>query len=152
SLNHHGTWLDRFYFNKHGYGGDPNQVSWLRMSKNTWYDFNASLRKDQNDWDYSLLANPLNPATPPIPNAPPAWNPIVNAPFNEGNTPIIGTPPHLFSTRRKMGDYNLLVLPQGKVRFRAGYTNNNIYGPGFSTMHQGTEQYLFESYSTTVHA
>lgn len=146
SLNHHGTWFDRFYFSNFGYGGDPDQVSSLRMSKNTWYNFSALLRKDQDFWNYLLLANPLNPSTPLIPNAPPGWNPIINAPENVLNTAVIGTTPHIFATRRRLGDYNLLVLPQGKVRFRAGYSGNNFYGPGFNTIHQGTEQYLFENY------
>ena len=150
SLDHHDTWFDRFYFSTFGYGGDPNQVSWLRMSKNNWYNFNALFRKDQNAWDYLLLANPLSPSTPPIANAPAGFNPIVNAPVNVLNSAVIGTSPHPFSTRRKLGDYNLLVLPQSKVRFRVGYSNNNVYGPGFSSIHQGTEQYLLANYSTIV--
>ena len=150
SLDHHDTWFDRFYFSNFGYGGDPNQVSWLRVSKNNWYNFNALFRKDQNAWDYLLLANPLNPSTPPIANAPAGFNPIVNAPVNVLNSAVIGTSPHPFSTRRKLGDYNLLVLPQSKVRFRVGYSNNNVNGPGFSSIHQGTEQYLLANYSTIV--
>ena len=150
SLDHHDTWFDRFYFSNFGYGGDPNQVSWLRVSKNNWYNFNALFRKDQNAWDYLLLANPLNPSTPPIANAPAGFNPIVNAPVNVLNSAVIGTSPHPFSTRRKLGDYNLLVLPQSKVRFRLGYSNNNVNGPGFSSIHQGTEQYLLANYSTIV--
>jgi len=150
SLDHHDTWFDRFYFSNFGYGGDPNEVSLLRMSKNNWYNFNALFRKDQNAWDYLLLANPLNPSTPPIANAPAGFNPIVNAPVNVVNSAVIGTSPHPFSTRRKLGDYNLLVLPQSKVRFRVGYSNNNVNGPGFSSIHQGTEQYLLANYSTIV--
>ena len=150
SLDHHGTWFDRFYFMNSGYGGDPNEVSWLRMSKNNWYNFSALFRKDENDWDYSLLANPLNPTTPPIANAPAGWNPMVTPPAGVLNTAVIGTSPHAMYTRRKLGDYNLLVLPQGKVRFRLGYSNNNVYGPGFSSIHQGTEQFLLMNYSTIV--
>ena len=63
SINHHGTLFDNLYFNNYGYGGDPNDVSRLRMGKNRWYNFNAMFRKDQNAWDYSLQANPLNPTT-----------------------------------------------------------------------------------------
>jgi hypothetical protein len=150
SLDHHGTWFDRFYFSNFGYGGDPNEVSLLRMSKNNWYNFNALFRKDQNAWDYLLLANPLNPSTPPIANAPAGFNPIVNAPVNVLNSAVIGTSPHPYSTRRKLGDYSLLLLPQSKVRFRLGYSNNNVNGPGFSSIHQGTEQYLLANYSTIV--
>jgi hypothetical protein len=150
SLDHHGTWFDRFYFSNFGYGGDPNEVSLLRMSKNNWYNFNALFRKDQNAWDYLLLANPLNPSTPPIANARAGFNPIVSAPVNVLNSAVIGTSPHPYSTRRKLGDYTLLLLPQSKVRFRVGYSNNNVNGPGFSSIHQGTEQYLLANYSTIV--
>jgi hypothetical protein len=45
------------------------------------------------------------------------------------------------STRRKLGDYSLLLLPDSKIRFRAGYSRNIVEGPGFTTIHQGTEQY-----------
>src|SRR6266852_4972787 len=60
SLNHHGTLFDRLYFSNFGYGGDPIDVSRLRISKNSWYNFDALFRKDENFWDYSLQANPLN--------------------------------------------------------------------------------------------
>ncbi len=105
SLNHQGSLFDRFYFTNFGYGGDPNDVSRLRIAKNKWYNFDALFRKDQNFWNYSLLANPLNPSTA-----------FTNAPA--GFTPIISQSPHLMNTRRKLGDYSLLLLPQSRVRFR----------------------------------
>src|SRR3984893_18330961 len=37
SLNHHDALFDRLYFSNFGYGGDPNDVSRLRVSKNKWY-------------------------------------------------------------------------------------------------------------------
>ena len=61
SLNHQGLIFDRLYLSNFGYGGDPNNVSRLRIGKNKWYDFDAMFRRDENVWDYSLLANPLNP-------------------------------------------------------------------------------------------
>jgi len=140
SLNHHGGFLDRLYFNNFGYGGDPNNVSRLGISKNKWYSFDALFRRDENFWDYSLLANPLNPVTPPFANAP------------AGFTPVITTSPHLMNTRRKLGDYNLLLLPQSRVRFRVGYSRNINEGPSFTTIHQGTEQFLFQDWKTTVNA
>ena len=69
SLDNRGTFFDRFYFSNFGYGGDPNVVTVLRVSKNKWYAFNAMFRHDENLWDYSLLANPFNPAAP-VANAP----------------------------------------------------------------------------------
>ncbi len=146
SLDQHATFFDRLYFSNFGYGGDPNDVSLLRISKNKWYAFSAMFRKDQNYWDYSLLANPLNPPTPPA-NAPANFNPIVNAPANVAGTSIIGTSPQSFYTRRNMQNYGLTVLPDAKIRFRLGYDQNAVYGPGYGTIHQGTEQYLLENYS-----
>jgi len=139
SLDHHGLLFDRLYLSNFGYGGDPNNVSRLRVGKNKWYDFSALFRRDENVWDYSLLANPLNPAST-FTNAPAGFN------------PIIGTSPHLFNTRRRMGDYDLTLLPDSKVRFRLGYSRNVNEGPSFSTLHQGTEALLLQNYRNTVNA
>ncbi len=146
SLNQHASLFDRLFFSNFGYGGDPNDVSQLRISKNKWYSFNGMFRKDQNYWDYSLLANPLNPSTP-IPNAPANFNPILAAPPNVLGTSVIGTSPHSFYTRRNMQNYGLTILPDSKIRLRLGYDQNTVYGPAFSTIHQGTEQYLMENYA-----
>lgn len=140
SLNHHGSLFDRLYFSNFGYGGDPNDVSRLRVSKNKWYNFDALFRKEQNFWDYPLQANPINPTTPAFANAP------------AGFTPIISTSPHLFNTRRKLGDYSLLVLPESRVRFRLGYSRNITEGPAFTSFHEGTEALLLQNVKTTVNA
>ena len=149
SLDNHGTFFDRFFFTNSGYEGDPNVVSVLRVSKNKWYSFNGMFRRDENLWDYSLLANPFNPATP-VANAPLNFNPVVNAPANVVGTPVIAMSPHYFDTRRNMQNYNVIFLPQSKIRFRAGYDLNTNNGPAFTTIHQGTEQFLFENISTTL--
>jgi hypothetical protein len=146
SLNHHGTLFDHFYFSNFGYGGDPNNVSQLRINKNKWYAFSGMFRKDQNRWDYSLLANPLNAPTL-MPNAPANFNPLVNAPSNVVGTAVIGTSPSAFYTNRNMQDYGLTFLPDSKIRFRFGFDQNTMYGPGFSTTHEGTDQYLTQDYS-----
>jgi hypothetical protein len=143
SLNHHATLFDRLYFSNFGYGGDPYDVSRLRVSKNKWYNFDALFRKDQNFWDYSLQANPLNPTTP-FANGPAGYGPPACT------SCVLAASPHLFNTRRKLGDYSFLVLPESKVRLRLGYSRNIVEGPVFSTIHQGTEQALFEDYKTTV--
>jgi hypothetical protein len=136
SLDHHDTLFDRFYFSNFGYGGDPNMASRLHFSKNKWYNFDAIFRKDQNFWDYSLQANPLNPTTP-----------FANGPAGYGGVTCtscaLTESPHLIDTRRKLGDYNLLLLPQSKVRFRVGHSRNSVDGPVLSSIHQGTEQALF---------
>ena len=146
SLDHHGTFFDEFYLSNFGYGGDPNDVSQIRISKNKWYSFNGMFRQDQNHWNYSLLANPLNPTTP-VPNAPANFNPIINAPSNVLGTSLIGTSPHAFDTRRNMQNYNLTILPDSKIRFRLGYDQNAVYGPGDATIHEGAEQYLLQNNS-----
>ena len=143
SLDHHATVFDRLYFSNFGYGGDPNMVSRLRVSKNKWYGLDALFRKDENFWDYSLQASPLNPTTP-----------FTNGPVGYGapacTACVIDVSPHQFNTRRKLGDYSLLVLPDSKIRFRAVYARNIVEGPGFSSIHEGTEQILLENYKTTV--
>ncbi|HEY6386352.1 MAG TPA: hypothetical protein VIX91_11785 [Candidatus Acidoferrum sp.] len=143
SLDHHGTLFDHFSASNFGYGGDPNVVSRLRVSKNTWYKFDALFRKDENTWDYSLLANPLNPTTP-----------FANGPAGYGGTVcttcIIALSPHNLDTRRKMGNYNLIIRPESSVRFRMGYSSNINEGPAFTTIHQGTEQFLLADVKTTV--
>ena len=145
SLDHHATVFDRLYFNNFGYGGDPNTVSRLRVSKNKSYGFDALFRKDQNFWDYSLQANPLNPTIPftngPVGYGPPACTACA-----------VGVSPHLFNTLRKLGDYSLLVLPDSKIRLRTGYSRNIVEGPGYSSIHEGTEQILLDNYRTTVNA
>jgi len=145
SLNHQGTLFDHFSFSNFGYGGDPNEVSRLHVAKNTWYKFDALFRKDQNTWDYSLQANPLNPTTP-----------FANGPAGYGGTVctacVLNYSPHEMNTRRNMGNYNLVIHPEAKVRFRMGYSNNNVEGPALTTIHQGTEQLLLENVKTTVNA
>ncbi|HEY1467719.1 MAG TPA: hypothetical protein VGF61_01655 [Candidatus Acidoferrum sp.] len=149
SLDHRGTLFDRFYFSNFGYGGDPNVVSTLRISKNKWYAFDAMFRHDENLWDYSILANPFNPA-PTQPNAPPGFNPIVNAPSTVLNTQVIAMSPHYFNTRRNMQNYGLLLLPDSKIRFRVGYNYNTNRGPAYDVIHEGTDQFLFQHLSATL--
>jgi opacity protein-like surface antigen len=145
SLNHHGTWYDHFSFSNFGYGGDPNVVSRLRATKNAWYKFDALFRKDENLWDYSLQANPINPTAP-----------FANGPAGYGGTIctacVLNFYPHNMNTRRKLGDYNLIIRPESSVRLRLGYSRNTVEGPAFSTIHQGTEQFLFADVKTTVNA
>jgi len=149
SLDNRGTFFDRFYFSNFGYGGDPNVVTVLRVSKNKWYAFNAMFRHDENLWDYSLLANPFNPA-PPVANAPPNFNPVVNAPASVAGTQVIAMSPHYFNTRRNMQNYGVTFLPQSKIRFRVGYDLNTVDGPAYSSIHQGTEQFLLQNLSATL--
>ena len=58
SLDHNGLLFDNLSFTNFGYGGDPNDVTRLRIEKNKWYDFRLLFRRDKNFWDYNLYANP----------------------------------------------------------------------------------------------
>jgi len=124
SLNHEGALFDNLFLSSFGWGGDPENASRLRISKNKWYNFSMIFRRDRNTWDYNLLANPLNPA-----------NPFIQ----------VNNSPHEFETVRRMYDYNLILFPQSAVRFRLGYTRNNMEGPAFSTIHEGTDTLLLQN-------
>jgi hypothetical protein len=147
SLNHRGTLFDRLSFSNSGYGGDPNVVSVLRVSKNKWYAFDGLFRHDENFWNYSLLANPFNPAPPPA-NAPLNFNPVVNATSNVLNTQVIGMSPHYYNTRRNMQNYGVTLLPDAKIRFRVGYNHSTNVGPAYTPVHEGTDLFLFQNLSS----
>src|SRR5215469_3926453 len=63
SQNHDGLLFDNLFISSFGWGGDPNNGLQARVNEDKWYDFRASFRRDQTDFDYNLLANPLNPPT-----------------------------------------------------------------------------------------
>ena len=149
SLDRHDTFFDRLYFSNSGYGGDPNVVSMLRISKNKWYAFDGLFRHDENFWDYSSMANPFNPA-PAQANAPAGFNPVVNAPSNVLNTQIIAMSPHYYDTRRNMQNYGLILLPDAKIRLRLGYNHNTNVGPSYTTIHQGSEEFLLQQLSSGI--
>lgn len=136
SLDHSGAFFDNFFLHSFGYGGDPNNVTRLRIYKNKWYNFNSTFRRDYNYWDYNLLANPLNPATP-----------VANAPA--GFSPIVLRSPHLTQLVRRMSDYNLTLFPQSRFRARLAYGRNTVEGPSFTTFHEGTDVLIFQPTKTT---
>jgi hypothetical protein len=133
SLDHNGLLFDTLDFTNFGYGGDPNDVTRLRVDKNKWYNFSLLFRRDKNFWDYNLLANPLNPSTS-VPSVP------------------INSSPHALDLVRRMQDYNLTLLPQSRVRFRLGYSRNRNEGPGFFTTDGGTIAAFSQQYSYTTNA
>ncbi len=133
SIDHRGIFFDNLTFSNFGYGGDPNDVSRLRIEKNKWYDFRALYRRDKDFWNYSLLANPLNPSS---------FNPA---------TPIASSP-HALDLSRRMQDNDLTLLPQSRLRFRLGYSYNVDSGPAFSTVEGGTEPLLSQSVRYTTNA
>ena len=133
SLDHNGFLFDNLNFSNFGYGGDPNDVTRLRIDKNRWYDLRGLFRRDKNFWDYNLLANPLNPST---------------------STPSVGiaTSPHSLDLVRRMQDYNLTLLPQSRVKLRLGFSHDRDQGPGFFTTDGGTIPQFNETYSYTTNS
>jgi hypothetical protein len=139
SVDHQGLLFDDLYLNSFGWGGDPNNALRLRADRNKWYNLQSSFRRDQYFSDYDLWANPLNPSPPPAPG---------------GSTPSIPvlTSPHLFDTTRRMTDVDLTLLPQSSVSFRLGYSHNNMTGPSYSSIHEGTEASLLQGWNTTMNS
>ena len=133
SINHEGIFFDNLSFSNFGYGGDPNDVSRLRIDKNKWYAFRALYRRDKEIWNYNLLANPLNPAS---------FNPAV---------PVVNSP-HSLNLSRRMQDYDLTVLPKSRVSFRLGYSRNIDSGPAATTLEGGTDTILAQSVRYTTNA
>ena len=141
SLAHQGFLFDNLFVNSFGWGGDPNNAMRVRADKNKWYNFVGSFRRDQNFSDFDLLANPLNPP-PPGPSIPWCSSPSIAVPNS----------PHLFDTTRRMSDVDLTLLPQSRVSFRFGFSHNNMTGPSFSSIHEGTEGLLYQPVNTTLNA
>jgi hypothetical protein len=139
SLDHQGLLFDNLYLNSVGWGGDPNNYMRLRADKNKWYNLQSSFRRDQNFSDFDLLANPLNPPPPPAPGGSSPSIPALNS-------------PHLFDTTRRMSDLDLTLLPQSRVSFRLGYSHNNMTGPSYSSVHEGTEGFLQQAWNTTMNS
>ncbi len=60
SLNPSKTpFFDTLSSSSFGYGGDPYDVSRLKMTKGRLYDFTGTFRRDRNYFDYNLLVNSL---------------------------------------------------------------------------------------------
>jgi hypothetical protein len=160
SLDHKGILFDSLTFSNFGYGGDPNDVTRLRIQKNKWYDFRLLFRRDKNFWDYNLLANPLNPASLNPPGStttgcyattvgtPPVVAPVV---CSSPAVSIINSP-HSMDLVRRMQDYDLTLLPQSKIQLRLGYSRNRDQGPGFFTTDGGTISDFNQNYSYTTNA
>ena len=145
SINHQGLFLDNLTFSNFGYGGDPNDVSRLRIGKNKLYEFSLVFRRDKNFWDYNLLANPLNPVPIPPAGAPASFA-VTNPAFASTMSP------HTLDRVRRMEDYDLTLLPQSRVRFRLGYSRNVDEGPAFTSFHGTTDFLLAQNFRMTTNA
>jgi hypothetical protein len=161
SLDHHGFVFDNLSFSNFGYGGDPNDVTRLRIEKNKWYDFRLLFRRDKNFWDYNLSANPYNPAAlnPAGSLATGCYVGPPTAAFPQGAPGFCSSPAvaqnnslHGLDLVRRMQDYDLTLLPQSKIQFRLGYSRNRDEGPGGFTTDGGTISDFNENYSYTTNA
>ena len=140
SLNHNGALFDNLSLTGFGFGGDPVDVVRLNMSKDKWYNFNATYRRYKYFWGYNLLANPLNPQ-----------------PTGTNQTLAVTTAPHLMDLSHRMSDFQLTLLPQSSVRFRLGYAHSLEEGPSYTTtgatvgaeQEPGAAALLFQGYKTT---
>jgi hypothetical protein len=111
-----------------GYGGDPYDVSRLKISKGRIYDFSGSFRRDRNYFDYNLLDNSL------LSTATAATPALVSEPDSL----------HLFNTVRRNTDATLTLLPLSMVSFRAGMNHGTHEGPSYSTLHYAGDVQLLD--------
>jgi hypothetical protein len=118
-----------------GYGGDPYDVTTLRMSKGKVYTFQGLFRRDRQYFDYDLLNNPLVPA---------------GVTSNGYTFPQVTSAPHLFNTVRRMTDVGLTLFPISKLSFRAGYSHNTDEGPSYSSQHNGADVLFFQNWRNST--
>lgn len=127
-----GVLFDNLYESTFGWGGDPENVARLRVSKRKVYNLTVQFRRDYSLYDFNLLANPLNPSTS-LPN-----------PGNSVATSAQLISPHQMNAVRRMSDVALQLAPQSKISVRLGYNrvryeNKNDFT--FTTFHmpRGTD-------------
>ena len=118
-----------------GYGGDPYDVTTLRMSKGKIYRFQGLFRRDRQYFDYDLLDNPLVPA---------------GVTSNGYTFPQVANSPHLFNTVRRMTDVGLTLFPISKLSFRTGYSHNTDEGPSYSSQHNGAEALYLQNWRNST--
>jgi len=120
--------FDSLSLESFGFGGDPEALARLRVKKQKVYNFVALYRRDKNFWDFNLFANPLaNNNTFGLTNG-----------FAEFS-PFLVNSPHEQITTRQIGDLNLTLFPESKLRFRLGYSRNNNEGMIDSSLHEANE-------------
>ncbi len=125
--------FDTLSTSNYGYGGEPNNMSYLKFSKGKIYDFSGSFRRDRNYYDYNLMPNSfLSTATPA--------------------TPVLVPEPsslHIFNTVRRNSDALVTLYPISRFSFRAGYNQNVHEGPTYSTVHYAGDVQVAEMFRNT---
>ena len=161
SLDHHGFLFDNLSFSNFGYGGDPNDVTRLRIEKNKWYDFRLLFRRDKNFWDYNLSANPLNPAAlnpagslttgcyvgPPTAAFPQGAPAFCSSPAVAQNNSL-----HSAGSGAPHAGLRSHAAAEFEVRFRLGYSRNRDEGPSLFTTDGGTISAFNQANSYTTNA
>lgn len=122
SVGQAGVLFDNLFVSSFGWGGDPQNVARLRVSKSKIYDLAVLFRRDYQSFDFNLIANPLN-------------NPITNPNFAIFNSP------HSYDTVRRMTDFNLTLAPRSPLSVRVGYNRLRFEGLSGYTFHmpRGTD-------------
>ncbi len=126
--------FDRLSTASFGYGGEPNDVSYLKMSKGRFYDFSGNFRRDRNYFDYNLLANSLLSTA------------------NAANPVLVAEPDslHVFNTVRRNTDATFTLFPLSRVSVRVGYIHNTHEGPTFSTIHGGGDVQVLQYFRNAL--
>jgi uncharacterized protein YneR len=119
--------FDTLTTNSSGFGGDPYDFSYLKVSKGRFYDFAGSFRRDRNYFNYNLLDNSLLTTTT-------ATAPVL---ISEPNSL------HVFNTVRRNSDTNLTLFPLARINLRAGFNHGTHEGPSYSTIHNGGDIQVF---------
>jgi hypothetical protein len=109
-----------------GFGGDPYNYAKLDVNKSRIYEFSGTFRRDRSYSDYDLLGNPGIPSGLSIPIGPSA------SPTGTLAWPQVQHSTTMFNTVRRMTDTGLTLLPQSRVSFRFGYSQNVMEGPSLS--------------------
>ena len=113
-----------------GYGGDPFDATYLKVSKGRFYDFAGSFRRDRQYFDYNLLDNSLlstsTAATPALVSEPDSL--------------------HIFNTMRRNTDAQLTLFPLSRVSIRAGLNHGIHQGPTYSTLHYAGDVQLLDNF------
>ena len=135
--------FDSLYLNSYGYGGDPNDMTRLRIEKGRWYDFVTLYRRDENFFDFNLFANPLN-LNPGIGRALQPFPAVPVVTFDPTSMPWFANSPHLQDTTRNMGDFNLTLFPDSRIRVRLGYARNVTDGRLDTTLNSPIRSILTE--------
>jgi hypothetical protein len=117
-----------------GYGGDPYDATYVKVSKGRLYDFSGNFRRDRQYFDYNLLDNSLlstsTAATPALVPEPDSL--------------------HLFNTVRRNTDVLLTLFPLSIVSVRAGATHGLMEGPTYSSVHYAGDVQVLDDFRNTT--